>query len=880
MLAPGGATSTASLQLAETLWTETEGSPLFLREILRHLIETGAVAREPDGTVVVCGRIERLGVPEGVREVIGRRLTRLSDQANAVLRSGAVMGRELRLDVLEHVTGIGLDELLDAVDEAAAAGLLTEVSGSVGHYAFTHALVRGALYEELSLTRRVRQHQRVGEALESIHREDVGLHLPELAYHFSQAAVGGTAAKALVYATRAAEQAFAGVAYEEATRLYHLALEVADEAGTGSEDRIDLMMAMGRAQWRAGAGREAEATYEDASALARQLGDTERLGWAALGYVAAGARPFWTNLGAVNTRGLELLEEALISLSGDSAVHAMVLAYTAAELYLVPGSDERRRDLANHAVDMARRIGDLGTLGYVLQARLLATFSPDTLEQRRADAKEFLEVGLRLDEPWRVGGGHCFLTMAAFEAGDIEDAYRRLDDLERLVEEMKEPATRQWMISIRACIAVLEGRFSEGEALAAEGMRLGQDVHDPNALLTTAQSLAAARVHQGRAHEAIGALPEIRDVFPAVEGLLRLGAYGALAEAGLADEALGMLDGFDPADTRAFPRHFYWNSGLLMASVGCFRLEDRALAEVIYRLQLPFEDRVAEVGGSCWGPVSFALALNALVLERWDDAERHIAVTLAFAERARWPVITAHGLRLRAHLLARRAVESDRAAALDVAAAALRLATELGMAGLVNELESLQAELRGEQPPSRKTTRVTRRDRARARFTNRGRRLIEHVTADWSDEKLASRFRSHTAQRGMFSAMATAFQPAMAGGFSGALGFELQASADDLDPARSDWWSIDVHGTKAKARPGRPEEPVMTLHIGLPDFVRLASGEVGPVRLLVEGKARIEGDILLGARLGEMFGLVQPFEVPLLNTELRGAEAPRETGKS
>jgi len=102
----------ADVALGGALWQETRQS-LFLREILRHLAETGATILSDEGRWVATRRIEQLGIPEGVKEVIGRRLTRLSDDVNTALRAGSVLGREFGLDVLEKVTDLGTDALLE-----------------------------------------------------------------------------------------------------------------------------------------------------------------------------------------------------------------------------------------------------------------------------------------------------------------------------------------------------------------------------------------------------------------------------------------------------------------------------------------------------------------------------------------------------------------------------------------------------------------------------------------------------------------------------------------------------------------------------------------------------------------------------------------------
>ena len=108
-----------------------------------------------------------VGIPEGIREVVSRRLSRLSDAANRALAVAAVIGAEFDLPTIEAAGGPGGDELFDALDEAAAASIVREVPGSVGRYTFAHALVRSSLYEELTTNRRVRMHWKVGEAIEA-----------------------------------------------------------------------------------------------------------------------------------------------------------------------------------------------------------------------------------------------------------------------------------------------------------------------------------------------------------------------------------------------------------------------------------------------------------------------------------------------------------------------------------------------------------------------------------------------------------------------------------------------------------------------------------------------------------------------------------------
>jgi tetratricopeptide (TPR) repeat protein len=208
--------------------------------MLRHLSETGALARlrEASGFGVT-----DLGLPEGVKEVIGRRLSRLSEECNRALSLASVVGRDFELDVLIALGDVAEDGLLDAVDEAIDARLIGEVPGSPQRFTFMHALIRETLYGELTSSRRVRLHRRIGEAIEQLARTKPGPPLADLAYHFAQAAPAGAADKAIDYATRAGDRAADALALEEAARLYDMALQALEFKAPGPEAearRVDL----------------------------------------------------------------------------------------------------------------------------------------------------------------------------------------------------------------------------------------------------------------------------------------------------------------------------------------------------------------------------------------------------------------------------------------------------------------------------------------------------------------------------------------------------------------------------------------------------------------------------------------------------------------
>ena len=167
--------------------------------MLRHLVETGAVRRGGERWVVT--NIQEIAVPEGVRNVVGRRLSELSPgQRHAA--SAAVIGRSISLDVLAAVSPNTEDENLDALDEAVRARLLEETGPE--EYRFAAVLRPVDALRRAVGRRKRRAHRRVADALEKLHPDDVAV----LAYHSVEAGPdGGDLSRAVGYVLATAERA-------------------------------------------------------------------------------------------------------------------------------------------------------------------------------------------------------------------------------------------------------------------------------------------------------------------------------------------------------------------------------------------------------------------------------------------------------------------------------------------------------------------------------------------------------------------------------------------------------------------------------------------------------------------------------------------------
>ena len=154
-------------RLSAEIAAETGGNPFFVGEMLRHLSEAGAIARDGSGRWHLRGTIAELGLPRSVREVVEHRVARLGEPAATILRARRRRRTGVELGLLERLVDVSEDDLLTALEAAVAASIVVE-SSEPGRFAFAHALVNHTLYSSLSGTRAARLHRDVAEALERL----------------------------------------------------------------------------------------------------------------------------------------------------------------------------------------------------------------------------------------------------------------------------------------------------------------------------------------------------------------------------------------------------------------------------------------------------------------------------------------------------------------------------------------------------------------------------------------------------------------------------------------------------------------------------------------------------------------------------------------
>ena len=605
---------TPSHALARALHTETEGNPFYVEEIVRNLVGAGV-----DVSQATASELSRFRLPEGVGQVVARRLSRLAPGTVEWLRVAAVIGRDFDLALLDQVVGLPEDDSLAALEEALTVGLLIEsdlVPAPV-RYSFSHALIRDAIYESMSAPRRQRIHRRVGEALEAAGDAPVRT----LALHFTRAADAENADRAVAYAEAAAAEASALLAHEEAAQHYLRALEVLARFRPDSGQRLGLLNSLGEALVRSGERPEAWNAFREAARLAREKGDTAALARAAIG----ASRVDVPQAGVVEVELIEMLERALEGTRDDvSLTRVQLLACLAGALSYSPERG-RMRELAAQAQRIADALGDPLARAYASGASRRALLDTAAAAQRLLTSTEMLTLARQAGKLELQLQAHAWLVIDLLTTGDRTAAAAQIGVFEAATEQVRDPLYL-WQAAVWAAMsALLDGDLERAEELAGEALAAGRPTEAATAPQYFTIQMFALRREQRRTAEVERVVREHALAYPLRAWRAVLGLV--LCDAGDAEGAREILAGMVGEDLAQAPRDSDWIVAcLLLAELAC-ELDAPEAGGTLYELLGPYAELniVAGVAAVCWGPVSRSLGRLAMLLERREQAVEHLA---------------------------------------------------------------------------------------------------------------------------------------------------------------------------------------------------------------------------------------------------------------
>jgi AAA ATPase domain len=563
----------------------SEGHPFFARELTSVLAAGGGVA----------------GVPAAIRELVARRLARLTSDCVRLIETCAVAGAHAHPDVLADATGQEPARVADLVAEAVDGGVLThaantDLAGAPAEgVGFGHDLYRESIYASLARTQRVELHRQVGEALVRRHARGAAVFPAELARHFAaSAAVTGTE-PALAWARRAAAADEARFAYADAAGHLARARGAIDDARLSlcDADLVDLLTAEADERLRAGAAGVAHALLDTAWEHAEASGDPERMGAVALGLDRIGAR-FAMPRGDL----VAVLERAREAAAGaGTLIEAQVTAALARQLAHSVASDRpRARPLADRAVELARDLDDPITLASCLLALHDSIWTPGTAADRAGIAREIALLAERAGDRERQAQGLLLTSTAQLELGS--PAFQAtMTEYGYVTEQLRQPRHDYLLRTRRAALALLHGDIDGGDRLSAEAERLGEEVGDSDAgnvrmsqLLEVVRARGDPAALRHTAELAVGWWVGVPTHAHAV-------AAGFLARAGDVDGARRELDVvLSLADWRA-ERSYLWSMFIGEFVEAAVAVADHPLCERLLDDLMPVADGCA-VGGA------------------------------------------------------------------------------------------------------------------------------------------------------------------------------------------------------------------------------------------------------------------------------------------
>ncbi len=660
--------------LSQAIGRETEGNPFFIRELILHLVEAGKLYRT-EGRWQTDFSIEELGLPEGVRQVVGRRLSRLSDEANRLLSAASGFNGVFRFEVARGAAGLEEMTALDALDETLEAQLLRP-AGEADVYDFTHALIRYTLYTEMNPSRQVRLHRRIAEELERVHGERVSERAGEIAQQYVRSSVLPGAEQGVPHCLEAAERAQQSAAYEEGAAFLRMALELVPEGDArGPRIQADLGLALA---WSLATDEAVAVAAEAGEQLARSEGED-----AAADYLAQVVDAVW--IASFSPRAWPLAERGLAYAGARRdftwlRLRAHVLARRDAEDPASPGIAVGSED-ALELIEVALRTPEM-TSWYLHHWSIVHLAPVRTREE-----------GLQLL------GYDPILTWLT--APNDEGIRKSMAELERQAAESLERgqlAEAAMALTIVARFLTSRGELETAQARFARALELA-DRLPPSPFLALQMSVVPLEQAFVRGESSEAFLPLIEDTLSQSTPELRwvTAAWKSMAAAvnadlGRTEAALRWLADVVPALERAPGSALNYAAMAFLAARTLWSLErtdhlatiERSLLSKVIETDFRYMNTDARL----------AMAWLRALEGRIDEAREWFARARDMLDEEGSRPLRAQVDLQEARMYARRGAPGDRARALELCDVALAQFEPLGLDGWISRTQDLQRELR------------------------------------------------------------------------------------------------------------------------------------------------------------------------------------------
>src|SRR5690625_3167827 len=457
------------------------GNPLFVVELTRHLLTSGAATFD---------HVPPL--PTGLREVIESQVRSLPADVQRVLGQAAAIGTTFQTPILAEVAGLEPEDLDDLLAEATSARMVEPAPHGPVRHAFGHDVIRTVLHDAQPPSERARLHGRVAAAIKARHGDAPDDYHLDLAHHYRFSDHPQAVSHAARHLHLAGRDALKRGAAADAEMHFSEALELLGPRAEAAQ-RCDVLIGLGEAQLRC-ARPEYRETLLEATRLATTLSDPQRLATAAL----LNSRGWWSSTAQVDHERVAGIEAALAACDPDNlSVRARLLAVWAQENVRDPASRALVLERGAQAVELAERSGDTRALATALANRYASTYAlfEDPFECVRI-ADRLLNIANQSgDRRLRLSAALC-VAQANMRFGQFAVADRYTTQAAQLAEALEHPP-RLWLVrGWQAMRAAMRGRLQEAEELAAATCDLGMRTDQADAATWYAGQVFTIRMVQ------------------------------------------------------------------------------------------------------------------------------------------------------------------------------------------------------------------------------------------------------------------------------------------------------------------------------------------------------------------------------------------------
>jgi tetratricopeptide (TPR) repeat protein/transcriptional regulator with XRE-family HTH domain len=624
----GGVLNTSDT-VAARLLDRTGGVPFFLVSCAQAL-RVGALDASTE-----TGAAE--GIPWNVAQSVRQRVAALSLEAQELLSTAAVIGRQCRHTLLVKVAtqlGSSRRDTVAALEAACRAGLLIE-DGS-GAYQFAHDLILEVIVADLSVARRMSLHHEVAEAIKQLPGE---LPLEQLAYHYARS---DDKPATLFYLEQAGDRAAGRYAHAEAESHYRAACDLARELNDRRREGA-VREKLGTTLMNVARYDEAIAALAEAEQLHRVMGDLE------------GQARALAQLGYVHTRqgtpsaGIARVQPSLepLATKGLSARGRAMLQFTLATLYNNGSLYAEELEMAEQAVELARSLGDDALAAQTQAVRGMALMHLGRLDEAVLTLEEAASVAETVGDLLTLSRAFMNLMGTHIRRGAFAQARASGERAREYVEQSGDPALTTLVCCNCGNAEYLVGEWSQARALYQQAAETIRGVRLSYAAPAPSLGLGQLCLAEGKSDEAVRLLAESISLARSSEVLTMLRpAQAALAERDLLEgRPETALERLTPLLDRHPGQEEAEATALLLLVAWAYLEMDRhdRAAEVVakslarafasgQRLVLPDALRVQ--------------ALLALRQRRWYEAENALEQACAIARAMPYPYTEAKVLHI------------------------------------------------------------------------------------------------------------------------------------------------------------------------------------------------------------------------------------------